>query len=312
MTAYFYNYKKIYVVYELNGYKEFANMFSEFTQNSNIINNTLVDNFPSNIEQSIYENKDDDQIKIEDIPPPFLISEVVLFENFFDLMYNDNIQDPDESISLNHNDVIVCGPDVTSWFKLELYNWSKFAYDLNKRIKKLTWWMGLVTMKSVQYANLAGLASQLTYHPDTDFVSAGKKCPKGCTDTVTLCGGCIHRSELGNFVYGAIARYFQMTWMQTEMGAIVGNRGKRTDSDKASVKLGYNLIDSNKQADDLCTFLNNNAELWKDMKKDGKGCPECGSVVPRKTPGTKFPRLTDLSISASSIVTLPKKIIGNP
>ncbi len=216
----------------------------------------------------------------------------------------------------------ICGPDVTQWFIKDIERWVLFAVDLSQLAKK--WGKDAFSPYAAmdyQIDLLTKVARQITYEPNTAFTSISGKCTANCNETVTLCGGCIHRSELGNFIYGAIARSMGMRWRLVQLGSIFGNRGKRTDSDKASVYLGYFFIDemekkfrtSLKAPWDLCAFLNinKNRNMWVDMLKDGHGCSPCpSSIVPANAPGTLFPNITNLKPSDTFIVTVPTQVTG--
>lgn len=139
-----------------------------------------------------------------------------------------------------------CGPDISGWLSNELVTWYNWVAALMPQIK--TWaaqdapWYepDFVRRKSYHYAFLALAGRQMTYFPNTTFSSAN--CPtEKCANTVTLNSTCIHTSEVGNLVYGAVARYFRMTWLQTWGGSIAGNRGKRTDADAAGVGIGFDF-----------------------------------------------------------------------
>jgi len=140
----------------------------------------------------------------------------------------------------------VCGPDVTDWLSNELsiiYNWIErvnWFIDNNWADSQSAWnEPDFVRAKALRYSFLALLGAQLKYHPKTTFVTSG--CPgERCKNTVTLDGKCIHKSEIGNFVYGAAARYFRMTALQAWGGGVAGNRGRRTSADADAISAGYN------------------------------------------------------------------------
>ena len=224
------------------------------------------------------------------------------------------------------DDSRVCGPDGTNWFIRELGLWMTFAWGLNRLA--LAWgatayrrrpWIELfvpkrVYTKSYQYAVLAIVARQLTYAPTTTFVSAAGLCPVNCNNTLTLCGGCIDRSELGNFLYGVLARYLQMTWLQTWLGGIAGNRGRRTASDAAAVELGFDFINlGNTNSNRLCAFLAANLINWTKMQLDGHGCPPCNqSIIPANAPHVTLPGLNTLTPNTPINITLPARVLGQP
>lgn len=232
----------------------------------------------------------------------------------------------DESTTTEEEKSRVCGPDGTNWFIRELALWMSFAWGLNNlalawgraAYRRRPWREVLIPQrvytKSYQYAVLAIVARQLTYAPTTTFVSAAGLCPRNCNNTLTLCQGCIDRSELGNLLYGVIARYLQMTWLQTWLGGIAGNRGRRTASDSAAIELGYDFIDQgNINSNTLCAFLNTNAANWAKMQQDGHGCTPCNqSVIPVNAPHVTLPGLNTLTANTPINITLPPRVLGQP
>ena len=138
-----------------------------------------------------------------------------------------------------------CGPDITIWLINELIVYHDWIEDLKPQIWKWSkaenvWGTQWIKDKSYRYAFLALVGRELKYHPKTTFSS--DSCPtEKCKNTVTYRGICMHRSEVGNIAYGFIANRLNMTWLQTLGGGIVGNRGKRTDADAASVRFGWLL-----------------------------------------------------------------------
>jgi len=217
----------------------------------------------------------------------------------------------------------VCGPDATDWFIEELNLWLGFCTTLNTLA--IAWGTAQnnarpfydltprwVDIRAQRYRLLLMLAPQLTYHPTTTFNSRRGYCPISCEQTLTLCDGCIHRSEVGNFIYAAIAVVFQMTWLEVFIGSIRGNRGRRTASDRASVSLGFDFANQINPPQ-LCHFLSNHAQEWQDMQQDGHGCSLCAqSVVPSNRFHTIFPPLTTLGPRTNIRVTIPSLVQGTP
>lgn len=97
------------------------------------------------------------------------------------------------------------------------------------------------------------VAKQLTYFPNTTFKTSD--CPKceQCKDTVTLCNMCIHTSEVGNLVYGYLAKALGFGETMRDVDGWLGNRGEQTAQDLASGKAGFFLT-----PDDVCTYFKNN------------------------------------------------------
>jgi RHS repeat-associated protein len=143
-----------------------------------------------------------------------------------------------------------CGPDVTLWALQEMMILKRWISQVRDMIhvwseKEAPWYEpNFVREKSYSYVFLGILGLRLTYFPDTDF-SQGASCAtsQDCANTVTFHGRCVHSSEIGNFMYGFVARMFRMTWPQTLGGAICGNRGTRTTADSAAVEYGWDAAD---------------------------------------------------------------------
>ena len=171
-----------------------------------------------------------------------------------------------------------CGPNIDSWLMEEISIWTSWILQVNSMIE--TWaaedaaWLepNFVREKAYAYAFMLLIGKKLTYYPDTQFKS--DDCPsKDCSNTVTLYGKCIHSSEIGNFLYSIIARYFRMTWIQTWGGSIAGNRGKRSEQDIASVYLGYHWVDSGIS---LSEYLKKESERFESMQKGASSlCSPC-------------------------------------
>ena len=143
-----------------------------------------------------------------------------------------------------------CGPDVTLWALHEMMILKRWISQVRDMIhvwseEEAPWYEpNFMREKSYSYVFLGILGLRLTYFPDTDF-SQGASCAtsQDCANTVTFHGRCVHSSEIGNFMYGFVARMFRMTWPQTLGGAICGNRGTRTTADSAAVKYGWDAAD---------------------------------------------------------------------
>ena len=143
-----------------------------------------------------------------------------------------------------------CGPDVTLWTLQEMIILHRWICQVEDMIhvwaeNEAPWYEpAFVLEKGYEYAFMLILAPRLTYFPDTDFAHGSSCVTSGdCSSTVTFHGKCVHSSEIGNFIYGFIARIFRMTWMQTSIGGRYGNRGERTVADKAAVEYGWDAAD---------------------------------------------------------------------
>ncbi|HEX8243283.1 MAG TPA: DUF4157 domain-containing protein, partial [Longimicrobium sp.] len=157
-----------------------------------------------------------------------------------------------------------CGPNVTAWFAQELYLWAVYAQNLESLLATQAASRG-TPMKAEEYAAMLVVGPQMTYEPTTTFTSAAAgACPaEQCDGSVTLCNRCMHRSELGNFLYAYFARSLRMTWLQTYGGSLAGNRGTRSEADIQSVRLGYDYRDTPNS--DLCTWLGDTSSRWQYM-----------------------------------------------
>ena len=209
-----------------------------------------------------------------------------------------------------------CGPDITDWIKKEIKIWTDWAKTMSNNADR---WGSedasfyepdIVYQKSYKYAILYAAAKQMTYAPDTDFAS--KNCPLGekCKNTVTLCGKCIHKSEVGNFLYGAVARTLGMTWLQTWAGAKFGNRGKQTEADKGSVELGWDYMD-NDDENDICEMFKKDdyADNWTKMQSDAdSSCKICPEKVDSEKNHVELPDADKIKKDDDIDVNVPKKV----
>lgn len=100
-----------------------------------------------------------------------------------------------------------CGPKVDGWFAKELNLHSNFW---NR-------WNAGPLWRPFYFANYA---KTIPYK----WMDFGSDCPdkqgEACAGTVMLCGVCIHKSELGNLMYGAIGKQ----WLRGERLIIGGGR----------------------------------------------------------------------------------------
>jgi hypothetical protein len=212
-----------------------------------------------------------------------------------------------------------CGPEVSAWFRFELGLWAAYVRKLIRhRAANPT--PGQLD-KAWDYATMLVVGPQMTYEPTTSFASATQGvCPgEPCARSVTLCGRCVDRSEVGNFLYSWFARDLRMTWLQTYGGSIAGNRGTRSEADVQSVRLGYDYRETPNV--EICTFLNDttsrlplatNAQRWQGMQSDAPvGCRPCtASTVPAAADHTTFPDFTSPA-SDKFRVTVPSLVRGS-
>ena len=211
--------------------------------------------------------------------------------------------------SVNLNDPtgyceIYCGPDVTAWLFGEMNIFSNWIRRVNRIIPdwaqdNAPWYRpDYIYVKSMQYAMAALVGPQLTYFPSTSFQS--KSCPtEECQNTVTLFGTCIHTSEIGNFLFGYVARHFQLSWQQTSVGARLGNRGTYTQADKAAVKAGWDYVD--KACIDSASLQIMNTAVPKE-------CETCPETVKAGQNHVQLPRVTYGMFYRPFILTLPQNV----
>ena len=149
-----------------------------------------------------------------------------------------------------------CGPEVTDWFERQL---------------------GIIKEKSREYwSKPLPSKKYIPFWKSLKFVDAGlktKDCPTAkCPDTVTLCGKCIHVSELGDLAFGYAASelagrmlwagfYVEVEWLigfdkeqdiaAALMGAWIGKKGLckaleggMGDADGIDLQFGFWLNDA--------------------------------------------------------------------
>jgi len=138
-----------------------------------------------------------------------------------------------------------CGPEVDDWFAKDINLHSKF-------------WKGWKAGPFIRPLYFKHYAKSIPYK----WMDFGSDCPddqgKGCAGTVRLCGVCIHKSELGNLMFGAMGKQ----WLRGERIIIAGGRrggqagGINTPEDLAGVLGGIFLEDGNlakMSAASMCT-----------------------------------------------------------
>jgi len=101
----------------------------------------------------------------------------------------------------------VCGPDVTDWFREELKIHTTFFKNAAFKTMGPIWKLLLFKY----------YAARLPYGY-LKYKSPDGKCPqnKVCADTVTFMDACIHRSDLGNIMFGAMG----VVWMNQDQSLI--------------------------------------------------------------------------------------------
>lgn len=98
--------------------------------------------------------------------------------------------------------LFICGPDITDWLATELTMLAKASYATGR---------GIIFRGA---RNLNAFGGSLRYGrregESTIFSVSGSGCPTGtaCIHTVTVCGKCIDKSEVGNMALGAMGPGF--------------------------------------------------------------------------------------------------------
>jgi len=103
----------------------------------------------------------------------------------------------------------------------------------------------------------------------------------------------MHRSEIGNLVYGFAAVYFRMTWLQTWAGSIAGNRGDRTNADAAAVGAGFDFAHNHKGVTVAEYLKTQDPDRLKEMCSDAPPeCEPCSESVNWRTNHVTLPKVT--------------------
>jgi hypothetical protein len=164
-----------------------------------------------------------------------------------------------------------CGADVTQWFFVDMlihWKWLKDTFGTHAITKPFTF---------KDYATVIDYKWR-------DFVLP-EMCPINCTvRSITLCGKCLDRSELGNIVYGMAARAtgFSEDTMLRE-GKQTGS-GFNDEWSTAAGVAGWNVLVSGsvfgtsfipKSAKEMCDLLTKSPEWSKIQDPKVKGCLPC-------------------------------------
>ncbi|MCG8347992.1 MAG: RHS repeat-associated core domain-containing protein [Chloroflexales bacterium] len=111
-----------------------------------------------------------------------------------------------------------------------------------------------------------------------------------CQGTVTLCRRCLDRSELGNMMYGMMAREWGIPYALT-LAAAWQFGGMDTTADEAAIAIGYRAVrirPPNGQR--LCAQIWQWPRTWTHHASDPwttGGCKPCAAVLPAGTPHTR-------------------------
>jgi RHS repeat-associated protein len=127
-------------------------------------------------------------------------------------------------------------------------------------------------------------------HKGYDFPTVGTCGTGTCQGTVTLCGQCIDRSELGNMMYGIMAREWGFRYAIT-LAAAWQYGGMDTTADEAVIAIGYNVIRRRPlSGTSLCDQIRRWPRTWTGYASDPwttGGCTPCGADLPPGTPHTR-------------------------
>jgi len=176
-----------------------------------------------------------------------------------------------------------CGPDVTDWFYDELilhWNYSVTQYNNHG------WWRFHAPSS---YTDFATYANSLNYK----FMAfAGQTCPVNCPGTVTCCNTCLHKSELGNLMFGITGRLWGFYYFQLRLGTWIKGAGLRSAWDRAAAEAGYDSATNNAtaltaSAASMCQTLRAHPQWANIQDPIAVPCPICTEVYtgPHSTPG---------------------------
>lgn len=111
----------------------------------------------------------------------------------------------------NRKSNCTCGPDVTDWFVKEINIHVRFIQRQRLHLDRYQPSWGVYSLIFAEYAK------NLHYKRLSFRLGSCPTCKK-CQNTVTLCGKCIHVSELGNIMYGLVGRL----WWEDHFSLSVG------------------------------------------------------------------------------------------
>jgi hypothetical protein len=141
-----------------------------------------------------------------------------------------------------------CGADVTRWLEAEIETYCDWMLWVKTMIEDV--WGGqrvlpIAATLQLKYDFLEIIGSQLL-HGSINFHT--ERCPKPtaeCARTVTLAGRCVHQSELGNVMAGAVMRCFGIPWLLALEAAEMANRKVGSPwklADEAGVEFGWDYV----------------------------------------------------------------------
>jgi len=152
------------------------------------------------------------------------------------------------------NEVCYCGPDMSEWLTEEL-NLHASAFRGNMQKAGHTWRIMIVKAfgANVPYKWM-------------NFNTPNCPISDKCKDTVMICGKCIHKSEMGNILFAAMARMI-ITEYGVNMGVSkIGDNGPDKPEDMAGIFGGYHLTPDLKKGNinqmKLCELLNSDSTKY--------------------------------------------------
>jgi RHS repeat-associated protein len=174
-----------------------------------------------------------------------------------------------------------CGPTVDDWFAQEIRTHWDFV-NRHAGITRATLGLG-ANMVFAEYAKNIP-------HKSYAFPVTGQCGTGHCQGTVTLCGKCIDRSELGNMMFGIMASQWGFSFSETLLGGW-HRGGMDTTADEATIVIGYHAIRNQPSSgSNLCAQINQWKETWQAHAADPlttTGCEPCTTIYPGGTRHTK-------------------------
>ncbi len=222
-----------------------------------------------------------------------------------------------------------CGPKIDTWFLKEILthrNWvvnekRKFDRETADYLRRFTPLHNINPVpvspiaqfiqieRDIQWTIQIGEYLKAIPHKWMNFSYLVPGCPSpgACRNTVTLCGTCVERSELGNFLFGMSARYAGISNFFTYAAGHYYAKGLQKPWDQAIGGVGFSfaeldfvpvyvntMCDIIRQSfgtwtDPIGTLSGNNPASWSwELVQDEtiKGCKPCNKDVPLSTPNT--------------------------
>ncbi len=174
-----------------------------------------------------------------------------------------------------------CGLDVTQWFLDDIRIHAEWAqnefetYAVNPYPVPAEAGMGVAIQTSFSLLNHLRRYARAIPHKWMNFdipniPNSGLQfnCPSdNCTRTVTVCGKCIDRSEMGNMIFGMVGAMFaispEVLWGIARSPLVNGLAGP---AEQSTAGIGINLasqIGRIRNAADFCEFLENSDGSWE-------------------------------------------------